>query len=360
MPAIANGAQNGRVRLAVIGAGVIGRRHAELAARLPACRLVGVADLDPAVRSLAEGLGAAFDTDYAGLIRATAPEAVIVATPTERHVSVAAACARQGLHLLVEKPIAPDAASAQALIDSARNSGVHLQVGHHRRFNPLVETARRVVRQGGLGRLVAVTVLWAVRKPDDYFQVEWRRRPGGGPVLINMIHDIDNLRYICGEIERVFAETSTAVRRQAVEDTAVATLRFAGGAVGTILASDCTPAAWSYEATAGENPYYFRTHENCYYFFGTQATLAFPRMQLTRYADPQRCGWQFPLVSETLTVEERDPLAAQLEHFCQVVRGAAAPRTDGPDALQSLRVAQAVLTSGHSGRPVAMSPEPTP
>ena len=343
------------VRLAVIGAGLIGKKHAAIARDLPDCRLVGICDANPSAQTLAEKLGVSFYSNYEEMIKAETPEGVIIATPTELHTPVGVTCAQHSMHLFVEKPIAPDVQNAQMLVDSARQNGVRLLVGHHRRFNPMVEMTRRAIRQGRIGKLVAVSVLWVLLKPSDYFQIEWRKQLGGGPVLINMIHDIDNMRYICGEIEKVYAETSSAVRGLEVEDTASVSLRFSNGALGSIVASDCVPSSWSYEATTGENPYYFRTHENCYLFFGTEGSLAFPDMSMVRYENPQQTGWQFPLVTEHFHVESHDPLVAQLKHFCKVVRGKEKPRTSGEDALRSLAVARAILKSGGSGEPVELS-----
>jgi predicted dehydrogenase len=167
-----------------------------------------------------------------------------------------------------------------------------------------------------------------------------------------MIHDIDNIRYICGEICKVYAETSSAVRGFQVEDTATVTLRFSEGALGSIITSDCSPSNWSYEATTGENPYYFRTHDNCYIFFGTEGSLSFPNMNIVRYEDPEKAGWQFPLITEDIHVESQDPLVAQLKHFCKVVKGMEEPRTSGEDATRTLAVARAILKSGASGDPV--------
>ncbi|UCG08026.1 MAG: hypothetical protein JSV83_05105 [Desulfobacterales bacterium] len=138
-----------------------------------------------------------------------------------------------------------------------------------------METTRRAIKQGKIGKLVAVSVLWVLLKPSDYFQIDWRRQPGGGPVLINLIHDIDNLRYIFGEIKRVYVETSSGVREFEVEDTASVSLRFSDGALGNMVVSDAVPSDWSYEATTGENPYYFRTNDNCTCFLVRRALWLF-------------------------------------------------------------------------------------
>jgi predicted dehydrogenase len=85
-----------------------------------------------------------------------------------------------------------------------------------------------------------VAGLWLLKKPDDYFNVAWRRERGGGPILINLVHDIDSLRFICGEIVEVQASTSNKVRGFGVEDTAALLLKFANGAIGTVTVSDAT------------------------------------------------------------------------------------------------------------------------
>lgn len=342
------------VRLGIIGAGLIGKVHAAIAADLPECRLVGICDVNPLAQTLADELGVSFYSDYEEMIKSETPEGVIIATPTELHTPVGVTCAHHGIHLFVEKPIASGVQDAQVLVDSARQNGVHLLVGHHRRFSTLVEMTRHVIRKGKIGKLVAVSVFWVLLKPFDYFQIEWRTKLGGGPVLINMIHDIDNMRYICGEIQKVYAETSSTVRGFEVEDTASVSIRFSGGALGNIITSDCSPSNWSYEATTGENPYYFRTHDNCYFFFGTEGSLSFPKMNIVRYEDPQKAGWQFPLITEHIHAESRDPLVAQLKHFCKVVRGIEEPRTSGEDAIRTLAVARAILKSGASGDPVEL------
>ena len=94
------------------------------------------------------------------------------------------------------------------------------------------------------------------------------------------IHFIDTYRYLFGEIRQVYAVASSAVRKLEVEDSLSITLSFESGTLGSILASDATPSPWSYEATTGENPHYFRADENSYHFLGTAGSLSFPRMEV--------------------------------------------------------------------------------
>jgi predicted dehydrogenase len=230
-------------------------------------------------------------------------------------------------------------------------------VGHHRRYNPLVREARSIVQSGALGRLVAVSVMWALLKPPDYYEVEWRcRRPDGGPTLINLIHELDSLRFICGEVSQVYVQASRAVRSLEVEDSLSVALSFANGALATAIASDATPSPWSYEAATGENPHYFHAEENCYYFLGSLASLAFPRMEMWRYPKEGPSGWQYPLERFRCKVTKSDPLVAQLKHFCRVVRGEEAPLVDAEEGRRSLAVALAVLESAERQGPVTLGP----
>ena len=134
---------------------------------------------------------------------------------------------------MIEKPIADTVVDGARLCDTAEQANVPLLVGHHRRHNPLLTQARKIVGAGTLGKLVAVVGSAAFYKPDRYFQeMPWRSQPGGGPILINMIHEVDNLRVLAGEIVAVQATASRAVRGFPVEDTVAITLRFAKGGAG--------------------------------------------------------------------------------------------------------------------------------
>ncbi len=343
------------VKLSVIGTGLIGKKHAALIKAHSACDLAGICDVDPGHRSLAAKLEVPFYQNLEELLERERPEGAIVATPNGLHAAGARVCARHSVHLLIEKPMAATLDEAQGIVRVADESGIQILVGHHRRHNPLIKEARSIIKGGTLGRLVGVSMLWALLKPADYYQVEWRcRRPGGGPTFINLIHELDTLRFLCGEIRQVHAQFSSAVRKLGVEDSLTISLAFEHGALASILASDATPSPWSYEATTHENPYYFSSDENCYHFLGTSGSLAFPRMELWRYAGDEGSGWQYPLAKSGVKIAQADPLQSQLEHFCRVVRGEEEPLVDGRDGTRSLAVALAVLKSARHQVPVAV------
>ena len=112
--------------------------------------------------------------------------------------------------------------------------------GHHRNYSPIMTKAREIIESGVLGRLVGVSGTALFYKPDDYFDVGggWRREPGGGPILLNLTHEVNNLLSLIGDIDTVIALTSNSTRGFPVEDTAAMIFRFANGALGTFLLSD--------------------------------------------------------------------------------------------------------------------------
>ncbi len=346
-----------RARLGLIGMGLIGRAHVRTLMQIDTCELVAVADSDQSHAQAVEALALGYYANYEEMIDREHLQAVVIATPNHLHAPMAVACAERGLHLFVEKPIAPSLEEADRLIEAARRNRVQVLVGHQRRFNPRVEAARQIVTGGALGQLVGATITWALLKPPDYFEgrFAWRKSKGGGPILINLIHEIDNLRYICGEIAEVYAMTSNRVRRFPVEDTASVAFRFENGALGTAFISDCAPSLTAYEATTGENPLIYHDCGNCYHFFGASASLRFPQMQVLSYSDPSRQGWHHPITAQGVKIAPaEDPYVREIKHFCQVVAGKEAPRISGEDARRTLEATLAIQRSGECGEPIRL------
>ena len=167
-----------RLRVGVVGAGLIGRRHIATALASPDAELVGIADPVPASGSDIDGVPKF--ASHGELIAAAQPDAVVIATPNRLHVPMGIDCARAGVHMLVEKPIADTVELACELLREARRNGVHLLIGHHRRYHAQAQEAHRIIAEGRLGKLVAATVIWATRKnvdliqtADNSFQIRW-------------------------------------------------------------------------------------------------------------------------------------------------------------------------------------------
>jgi predicted dehydrogenase len=338
-------ADDSLVRIAVIGAGLIGERHIQLVVQSECATLCAIVEPNPQAQALATQLGAAWFGDVEMLLAQAKPTAAIVATPNTLHVPIGLACVQAGVPVLIEKPIADDVSAAMQLVEAAEHAHVPVLVGHHRRHNPILRAAKRVIESGQLGQIVSVHAQCWFYKPTKYFVEAWRRERGGGPLLINAIHDIDNLRYLCGEIVEAQALLSNQLRGLEVEDSAVVNMRFENNSLATLTISDTVVAPWSWELTAGENVTYPNTHEWCYLIGGTHASLAIPQLTLWRQASER--SWTHPLVQETLPCVPQDPLKLQLEHFCRVVHGEETPLVSGREGLRTL---QAVMMIKHAAR----------
>ena len=344
------------VKLAIIGLGMMGKIHVEKAAKISECEIIAICDIDPSTRGLSEKLGIKSYHNHLEMLENEKLDGVIISLSNELHETMGIDCAERGLHILMEKPISTSIRAAKKLISSIKKNNIRMLVAHQRRFNSKINVTREMIRQGELGEIVVISVIGCMCKPDKYFlDGPWRKKKiSGGPVLINMIHEIDVLRYVYGDIERVYAEVSNRIRKFEVEDSVSVTFRFKKGALATILMSDTVPSLWGYDYNMGEIPIFFKTKGEAYTFLGTKASLSVPGMNKVYYPDPSRIGWQHPLKIEHLEVEVKDPYIEQLKHFCMVVTGEERPRTSGEDALKTLEVTMAILESGDKNKPIKL------
>ncbi|MGI5132243.1 Gfo/Idh/MocA family protein [Pseudonocardia sp. CA-107938] len=344
-----------RPRIAVVGAGLIGRRHIEELVASTEADLTAVVDPGPAGPVLAAQHGVPLHHSLAELLAGDRPDGVILATPNRMHVDGGLECVAAGVPVIVEKPIGDSIDGATRLVEAGDRAGVPIMTGHHRNHSPVMAAARAAVASGALGDIVAVTGTALFHKPDGYFDVNdgWRRRPGGGPILLNLIHDVNCLMSLAGDIVRVQATTSSATRGFPVEDTAAMVFTFANGALGTFLLSDTAASPRSWEQTSGENADY-PTHpdEDCYHLAGTRGSLSVPSLRLRDY--PGERSWYEPFRTSTIPVVHGDPLANQIAHFADVIRGTAEPVCSGRDGLAALRVVDAVLEAARTARAVGI------
>lgn len=335
------------VRLAVLGAGLIGKRHIEQVVAAPESVLHAIVDPSPAGKSLAEQHRVPWFSDFAAMLAAGQPDGVVIATPNALHVTHGLQAIAAGIPALVEKPLADDIAAGIRLVEAGEKAGVPVLTGHHRRHNPMIQRAKAIIDAGKLGRIVTVHGFFWLMKPDDYFDIPWRRELGAGPVLMNLAHDIDLLRYLCGEVETVQAFQSNAVRNNAVDETTVVILKFASGALGTVNVSDTVVAPWSWEQTTGENPAYPHTDQTCYHIGGTHGSLSVPRLEL--WTNEARRSWWEPFKVERIVAANADPLLLQIQQFCRVIRGEEKPLVSGREGLATLRAIDAVIRAARSG-----------
>jgi predicted dehydrogenase len=346
-----------KVRIAVAGAGLIGLRHIEEAVASPNCTLVAIIDPGPKAAEIARKCGVPLYASLQECFARDKPDGIVLATPNQMHVEQGLACIEAGVPCLVEKPIGHTLEQGRRLVEAAEKANHKLLVGHHRPHSPILHKAVEIVKSGILGRLVAVIGSAVFYKPDadGYYDppYQWRKQAGGGPILLNMIHEIGNLRAMVGEIVAVQAFASNATRRFEVEDTVAINLRFENGALGSFLLSDTAASPKSWEQTSQEDKAYSTyPDEDAYVIIGNRGSLAVPTMRLKTYPGEANRSWYKPFKSETIALERADPLARQIEHFGRVIRGEVAPLVTGRDGLQNLRVVDAISEAAKTGKVV--------
>lgn len=329
------------IRIGVAGAGLIGRQHLDAIARASGVTVSAI--FDP---HLSEDCPWQVVDSLSAL--AACSDGVILAVPNDLHASMALSLIDADCPVLIEKPLTPTAADGAKVVSAAGRAGVPILVGHHRRHNPLVAKARDIVASGRLGTITTVHGTCWLPKPDSYYAQAWRQGAGAGPLFINLIHDIDLLMYLCGPITCVQAMESNAIRGAEAEEVTVATLRFDGGALGTVNLSDVALGPWSWELTAGENPAYPKTDQSSYLIGGTKGALSLPNLSLWSQDDGP--DWWAPIDQTRMPLPLSDPLKTQIEHFAQVIQGKAEPLVKGEDGLRAVQVIEAIKRAARTGQ----------
>jgi predicted dehydrogenase len=346
-----------KTRIAVAGAGYIGLAHVAAVRASPICVLSAIVDPSPRGGEAAANAGVPLYESIDEFLRKDRPDGVVLATPNQLHVPQALQCVAAGIPILLEKPIAGTVAEGEKLVHAVAELKAKVLIGHHRAHSPIMARAKEVVDSGVLGRLVAVIGSAVFLKPDSYFEEgPWRRQPGGGPILLNMIHEVHNLRMLCGEIVAVQAIASHAVRGFPVEDTVAINLQFAGGVLGSFMLSDTAACARSWEQTSQENRAYpSYDDEDCYVIAGTNGSLSVPTMRLKTYARAEDRSWWKPFQVGSVPLQRADPIQRQMEHFGAVVRGEAEPLVSARDGLANLRVTEAIARAAQSRASVSLA-----
>ena len=225
----------------IVGTGVIATIHADAIATLPDARLVAVTGRAAGTaQAFAAALGCLAEPDLAALLARRDVEVVCVCVPNGLHAVIGVQAARAGKHLAVEKPIDVSLDAADRLIDAARTAGVALTVISQHRFEPGLVELKRLLDDGALGRLVLgeASTKW-YRTQAYYDSAVWRGTYAmdGGSLMNQGFHYVDLLRWCLGPPAEVTAVCATQAHQIEVEDTALAIVRFASGALGTILSS---------------------------------------------------------------------------------------------------------------------------
>lgn len=225
----------------IVGTGAIAAVHADAIAMLPDARLAAVTDVAAgAAAAFAAARGCPAEPDLGALLARRDVEVVCVCVPSGLHAAVGVQAAQAGKHLVVEKPIDVSLEAADRLIAAARAAGVALTVISQHRFDPGLAELKGLLAGGALGRLVLgeASTKW-YRTQEYYDSAAWRgtRAMDGGSLLNQGIHYVDLLRWCLGPPAYLTAVCTTQAHQIEAEDTALAIVAFASGAVGTILSS---------------------------------------------------------------------------------------------------------------------------
>ena len=327
------------IKLAVVGAGLVGQRHINAISKQKDVILVAIVEPNPTEDI--NSLDVPCFSNLKEMFAAISPDGVILSTPTPLHVSQGLECIERSCPVLVEKPLATSAVQAKILTDAAEHAAVPLLVGHHRRHNPLIQKAKELIVSGEIGNIRALQATCWFYKPDEYFDIApWRTQKGAGPVSVNLVHDIDLMRYFCGEIISVQAQMAPSIRGFDNEDLAAAVLKFESGVIGTVTVSDSIVSPWSWELTSREYPIYPMTSESCYLLGGSEGSLSVPDLKVWSHKGER--NWWNPISGTIAPRDASDPLINQITNFADVIRGDTDALVTGLDGLKTLLVIEAI------------------
>jgi UDP-N-acetylglucosamine 3-dehydrogenase len=299
-----------------------------------------VADSDErTARRVARRYGCGAYGNFTELLEEERPDLVSVAVPTKLHALVAEEAMSRGIHVLIEKPLAPSVEEGRTIVDSAAAHGVKLMVGHIERFNPAVAEIQRRLAGDELGRV---------------FQVHARRLspfPGRisdvGVILDLASHDLDVMHHLLGaEVERVFAETEQKAHATC-EDLVSALIRFDNGVIGLLDVNWLTPTKVRTLTVLGEGGMYVADYltQDVYWHKNTPLGTSYDSLNVFRGA------WEGDMVKVRL--DKKEPLRAELEAFVRAVTDDTEPPVTGLDGLYVIDLAMTLIEAGRRHEPVA-------
>jgi myo-inositol 2-dehydrogenase/D-chiro-inositol 1-dehydrogenase len=332
-----------KVNVGLIGAGRIGRLHAEhLAFRIPQAELLVVADIVPqaAQRCAADFSIPNATPDHRAVMENGAIEAVVICSSTDTHAALIEEAAAAGKHIFCEKPIDFDLARIDRALAAVERAGVKLQIGFNRRFDPNFKRVRDLVAEGAIGEIhiLRITSRDPAPPPIEYVKVS------GGIFLDMTIHDFDMARYLVGgEVEEIYAAggvmVDPAIGTVGDIDTAVITLRFANGAIGTI--DNSRQAVYGYDQRVE--------------VFGSGGAVAadndYPNAAVV--SDAQRVHRDLPL--NFFMERYVDSYVAEMETFIQCVQQDQPVPVTGMDGRVPVVMGYAARRSYEQNRPVKLS-----
>jgi UDP-N-acetyl-2-amino-2-deoxyglucuronate dehydrogenase len=332
----------------IIGGGGISETHAHAAREVEAVEIAACFGRNPEkVGRLSSLYGGTAYADFNDFLRHKPMDLVMIGSPSGLHGKQGIAAARQGLHVLVEKPIDVSTVVADELITECERAGVKLGVFFQDRCAPDVSRLKGLVNAGRLGKpiLASAKVNW-YRPPEYYSRSDWRGSPalaGGGALINQAIHTVDLLLWLMGDVTKVYAKATASLHPIEVEDTVVATLEFVNGAMGTL------------EATTSVYPGYARRIE----LTGSEGTIVLERDRIIR-AD-LLTPFALEPVAENKNSSASSPIVSDvsghkkiLEDFLYAIATGGTPLCDGHEGRRSLELVEAIYESARKGSPVTL------
>ncbi len=338
-------ARQAPLSVAVLGAGRIGRKHAEtLARRIDGVRVAWVVEpIEATGRAVAEEFGARWTPEPGEAVTDSAVDAVIIATPTNTHAEFIELAAGAGKAIFCEKPIDLTMERTLVAVAAAERAGVPLQIGFQRRYDPSYERARSLIEGGAVGRVELVTATSRDPQPAPLSYLA----SSGGIFRDSSIHDFDIVRYLTGEeVREVFAYGAAlvdpAIGDLGDADTVVASLRFVGGGLGVVTCS--RRSVYGYDVVTE--------------VFGSNGKVVVGDASETAVRHYGQAGVSRDYTFWFLQRFEA-AYVAEVADFIACLREDRAPRVTGEDGRAALAIADAATRSFHEGRPVAVEPRPT-
>jgi predicted dehydrogenase len=325
------------MKIGLIGGGNISATHALVASAIFGVEIVAIyGENQHKVDRLSSEYGARACRDLGAFLSFRPMDMVIIGSPSGLHAEQGILAAQQGLHVLVEKPIAVSSEQSGALIAACEKAKVKLGVIFQDRFKPEIRRLRNLIREGTLGRiLLADARMKWYRPPDYYSQSCWRgtwRLDGGGALINQGSHTVDLLLWLLGDVARVQARTATLLHSIETEDTALALLEFTGGALATLLATTAAYPGYSrrIEITGTEGTVILENDVI------VAADLRAPSATLSNAAPSRNPSPSSPVISDARGHQ------SAIEDFMRAVEQNALPECDGKEAQRSLALIEEI------------------
>jgi len=340
-----------KLKISVVGTGLMGIQHLEAIKKSKKTSLHSVVDINLNAQEISKKYKSRLFRNINDLIKFDKPDGVIIATPNQLHEKHANIFLKNKIPVLLEKPISHNINSAKNIIKYSRKYKTPLLIGFHRRHNLIISKVKKILSSNKLGKPVSANIMCWIYKHKEYFKTKWRTKKGGGPININLVHDLDTICYLLGSVKYVQAFKSNKIRKFSVEDTATVNLIFSSGALCTLNVSDTIVSPWSYELTAGENPAYPITNQSSYYIGGTEGSIQFPNLKYWRYKK-EKSWWSDISVEDKKDKKDAKTLINQINHFSDVILKKAKPKVTGDDGLNLLKIFEAIKKSTKTGKKI--------